>query len=51
MANVRAEAGYVTTVDGEPLVFAILANNFNAAPDVINRAIDAIVVALAEFKR
>ncbi len=28
MANVRSLAGYVTTADGEPLAFAILANDF-----------------------
>ena len=31
IANVRALSGYVTTLDGEPLVFSIIANNFTAA--------------------
>ncbi|HEV8348211.1 MAG TPA: D-alanyl-D-alanine carboxypeptidase/D-alanyl-D-alanine-endopeptidase [Vicinamibacterales bacterium] len=51
MSNVRALSGYVTTADGEPLVFSILANNFETAADVINRATDAIVVRLALFRR
>jgi len=51
MSNVRGLSGFVTTADGEPLVFAILANNFETTPDTINRTADAIVVRLAEFKR
>jgi D-alanyl-D-alanine carboxypeptidase/D-alanyl-D-alanine-endopeptidase (penicillin-binding protein 4) len=51
MSNVRALSGYVTSADGEPLVFSILANNFETPADVINRATDAIVVRLAEFSR
>jgi D-alanyl-D-alanine carboxypeptidase/D-alanyl-D-alanine-endopeptidase (penicillin-binding protein 4) len=51
MSNVRALSGYVATADGEPLVFSILANNFETAADVINRATDAIVVRLALFRR
>lgn len=51
MSNVRGLSGFVTTADGEPLVFSILANNFEAAPDTITRTADAIVVRLAEFRR
>jgi D-alanyl-D-alanine carboxypeptidase/D-alanyl-D-alanine-endopeptidase (penicillin-binding protein 4) len=51
MSNGRALSGYVATADGEPLVFSILANNFETAADVINRATDAIVVRLALFRR
>jgi D-alanyl-D-alanine carboxypeptidase/D-alanyl-D-alanine-endopeptidase (penicillin-binding protein 4) len=51
MSNVRAMAGYVDTVDAESIVFAIIANNFDSPPDVINMATDAIVVRLAEFSR
>jgi D-alanyl-D-alanine carboxypeptidase/D-alanyl-D-alanine-endopeptidase (penicillin-binding protein 4) len=51
MANVRGLSGYVATAAGEPLVFSIIANNFETAPDTINRTADAIVVRLAEFKR
>jgi D-alanyl-D-alanine carboxypeptidase/D-alanyl-D-alanine-endopeptidase (penicillin-binding protein 4) len=51
MTNVRGLSGFVATADGEPLVFSILANNFETAPDTITRTADAIVVRLAEFKR
>ena len=51
MSNVRALSGYVTTADGEPLVFSIIANNFETAGDVITKTEDAIVVRLAEFRR
>jgi D-alanyl-D-alanine carboxypeptidase/D-alanyl-D-alanine-endopeptidase (penicillin-binding protein 4) len=51
MSNVRALAGYVTSVDGEPLAFSILANNFEAPANVVNGATDAIVVRLAQFRR
>ena len=51
MSNVRALSGYVTSADGEPLVFSILANNFETTADVINRAADAIVIRLAQFGR
>ena len=47
----RSLAGYVTSADGEPLVFAIVANNFGTMPEVAIAAIDAIVVKLAEFRR
>jgi D-alanyl-D-alanine carboxypeptidase/D-alanyl-D-alanine-endopeptidase (penicillin-binding protein 4) len=48
MANVRALSGYVTTMAGEPLVFAIIANNFDAPGAFIVNAIDAIVVRLVQ---
>ena len=51
MSQVRSLAGYVTTVDGEPLAFAILANNFETPSDVVNGSTDAIVVRLAQFRR
>ena len=51
MTGIRALSGYVATADGEPLVWSIMANNFDTAPDVVNRAADAIVVRLATFRR
>jgi len=51
MSNVRGLSGYVTTADGEPLVFSILANNFETPGATINDATDKIVVALASYKR
>lgn len=51
MSNIRALAGYVTTADGEPLTFAILANNFETPAAPLTQAIDAIVARLATFRR
>jgi D-alanyl-D-alanine carboxypeptidase/D-alanyl-D-alanine-endopeptidase (penicillin-binding protein 4) len=51
MASVRGLSGYVTTADGEPVVFSILANNFDVPADTITRTADAIVVRLAQFSR
>jgi D-alanyl-D-alanine carboxypeptidase/D-alanyl-D-alanine-endopeptidase (penicillin-binding protein 4) len=51
IANVRTLSGYVNAADGERLVFSILANNFETAPDVVDRAEEAIVVRLANFRR
>ena len=51
MTGVRGLSGYVTSADGEPLVFSILANNFDSAPDTITKTADAIVVRLARFRR
>lgn len=51
MTGVRSLSGYVTSADGEALVFSIIANNFDAEPATINRATDAIVVRLAQFRR
>jgi D-alanyl-D-alanine carboxypeptidase/D-alanyl-D-alanine-endopeptidase (penicillin-binding protein 4) len=47
MSNVRALAGYVKTLSGERLAFAIIANNFkvrgSAIDAVTDRALDALV--------
>jgi serine-type D-Ala-D-Ala carboxypeptidase/endopeptidase (penicillin-binding protein 4) len=51
MTGVRTLSGYVTTADGEALVFAIMANNFETPPLTITNAADAIVVKLATFRR
>ena len=51
MSNVRGLSGFVTAANDEPLVFSIIANNFDTPPDTITRTADAIVVRLAAFKR
>jgi D-alanyl-D-alanine carboxypeptidase/D-alanyl-D-alanine-endopeptidase (penicillin-binding protein 4) len=50
-SNARALSGYVTAASGEPLAFVLLANNFGVPAEAIERAMDAIVVKLAQFKR
>jgi D-alanyl-D-alanine carboxypeptidase/D-alanyl-D-alanine-endopeptidase (penicillin-binding protein 4) len=51
LSNARAISGYVSSADGEPLVFSILANNFGRSADAVEAAEDAIVARLAEFSR
>jgi D-alanyl-D-alanine carboxypeptidase/D-alanyl-D-alanine-endopeptidase (penicillin-binding protein 4) len=51
IANVRALSGYVTSADGEPLVFSIIANNFNVPAATIDEAADRALVRLATFTR
>jgi D-alanyl-D-alanine carboxypeptidase/D-alanyl-D-alanine-endopeptidase (penicillin-binding protein 4) len=50
MTGVRTAAGYVVTADGQTLVFAIFANNFDNSSAVINAATDAIIVRLASYR-
>jgi len=47
----RALSGFVTTADGEPLVFSMIVNNFNVPQAEADRVIDRAVVRLAEFRR
>ena len=49
--NARALSGYVRTASGEPLVFSIIANNYNTTARLIDQVTDSIVVRLAQFKR
>ena len=51
MSNVRALSGYVTSADGEPLVFAILANNFPGPAGPVLAVIDRLVTQLASSTR
>jgi serine-type D-Ala-D-Ala carboxypeptidase/endopeptidase (penicillin-binding protein 4) len=51
MTAVRGTSGYVTSADGEPLVFCILANNYDTPASTITAAEDAIIVRLAQFRR
>ncbi|MGE0393268.1 MAG: D-alanyl-D-alanine carboxypeptidase/D-alanyl-D-alanine-endopeptidase [Vicinamibacterales bacterium] len=51
MTHVRSLAGYVTTADGEPLAFAIVANNFEGPAAGVTATIDAIAARLAAFRR
>jgi D-alanyl-D-alanine carboxypeptidase/D-alanyl-D-alanine-endopeptidase (penicillin-binding protein 4) len=51
MTAVRGTSGYVTSADGEPLVFSILVNGYDSPGATITAAEDAIIVRLAEFRR
>ena len=51
ISNVRALAGYVTTLAGERLAFAIVANNFKAPSAAIDAVAEQAVERLVNFKR
>jgi D-alanyl-D-alanine carboxypeptidase/D-alanyl-D-alanine-endopeptidase (penicillin-binding protein 4) len=51
IANARALSGYVTSADGEPLVFSMIVNNFNVPQSEADAIIDRAAVRLAEFRR
>ena len=51
MTAVRGTSGYVTSADGEPLVFSILVNSYDSPGSTITAAEDAIIVRLAQFRR
>lgn len=46
MSNVRSLAGYVTTIDNEPLVFAFMATGFRVPMSQIDVAMDAALARL-----
>jgi D-alanyl-D-alanine carboxypeptidase/D-alanyl-D-alanine-endopeptidase (penicillin-binding protein 4) len=50
IANVRALSGYVTTEDGEPLVFAIVVNHFTAPAAAVDAIVDRVVDRLARAR-
>lgn len=51
IANARALSGYVTTAEGEPLVFSMIVNNFNVPQSEADAVIDRAVARLAAFRR
>jgi D-alanyl-D-alanine carboxypeptidase/D-alanyl-D-alanine-endopeptidase (penicillin-binding protein 4) len=51
MSNVRTLAGYLLTLEGEPLVFSILVNNYRGPSAEVEAVIDKAVVRLVEFRR
>jgi D-alanyl-D-alanine carboxypeptidase/D-alanyl-D-alanine-endopeptidase (penicillin-binding protein 4) len=51
MTNVRSLAGYMQTGNGEPVVFAIIANNYGIPGSEIDRVADAILLQIARFTR
>ena len=39
------------TADGEPVVFSIVANNYGIASSEVDRVSDAVLTAVAQFRR
>jgi D-alanyl-D-alanine carboxypeptidase/D-alanyl-D-alanine-endopeptidase (penicillin-binding protein 4) len=51
LGHVRALSGYLTTADGERLVFSMIANNFQAPTATVDAAVDAALERLAQRTR
>jgi serine-type D-Ala-D-Ala carboxypeptidase/endopeptidase (penicillin-binding protein 4) len=51
IANVRSLSGYVTTADGERLVFVMIANHFTVSRRVVEVVQDHVLERLANFSR
>ncbi len=50
LAKARSLSGYVTTADGERLIFSILANNTTTAGSAVTHVADEIAAALAAYR-
>jgi serine-type D-Ala-D-Ala carboxypeptidase/endopeptidase (penicillin-binding protein 4) len=50
-SNARALSGYVTSADGEILVFSMIANNFSVPQADVDALVDRAVARLADFRR
>ncbi len=50
IAEARSLSGYVTTADGERLIFSILANNWTTLSSAVTGVADQIASALAAYR-
>jgi serine-type D-Ala-D-Ala carboxypeptidase/endopeptidase (penicillin-binding protein 4) len=50
LAKARSLSGYVTTADGERLIFSILANNTTTPGSVVTHVADQIAASLAAYR-
>jgi D-alanyl-D-alanine carboxypeptidase/D-alanyl-D-alanine-endopeptidase (penicillin-binding protein 4) len=51
VAQARSLSGYVTALNGDTLIFSILANNWNVPAGRVTAAADSIAARLASFRR
>lgn len=51
MSNVRSLSGYLMTLDGEPMVFSIMATSFHVPASQVDAAMDEALVRLVKFPR
>ena len=51
LSNVRALSGYVTTLDGETVVFSMMANNFRVPAADIDAIMDRALAQMVLFRR
>ena len=49
LSNVRALSGYLTTLDGDTVVFSIMANNFRVSAGTIDDLMDGAVNRVVQF--
>jgi len=50
LGGVRSLSGYVTTADGERLIFSILCNNYTTASNSVTGLADTIAASLASYR-
>ena len=50
MSQVRSLSGYITTIDGEPLVFSFIVNGFRVPTREIDAAMDRALLRLVEYR-
>jgi serine-type D-Ala-D-Ala carboxypeptidase/endopeptidase (penicillin-binding protein 4) len=50
LSKARSLSGYVTTADGERLIFSILANNTTTPGSVVTHIADQIAASLAAYR-
>jgi len=51
MQRVKSYAGYVTTKSGKKLAFAMIVNNFNCTTKQMEKKLEKLMVAMAEFSQ
>lgn len=51
MSQVRSLSGYITTIEGEPLVFSIIVNGFRLPGREIDAVMDRALARLVDFRR
>lgn len=51
MSNVRSLAGYVDTLDGETLAFAVMTNGFDTRASEIDQRVDELLLTLVQLPR
>ena len=51
MSHVRSLAGYLTTLEGEPIVFSLIANDFRVPAGEIDAVMDDALIRVVQFQR
>ena len=48
MSQIRALSGYVTTLDGEPLIFSVIVNGFQVPGRQVDAIVDKVLLKLVD---